>query len=77
MTKVETDTLKRILARYVTADGHHVLANGYAWGKCDEMHSELSSAWDHANGAKRNTTQKDVDEVIARLHIDNNGVRPK
>ena len=77
MTKAETDTLKRILARYVTADGHHVLANGYAWGKVDEMHTELSQSFDHKNGAKRDTTQKDVDEVIARLHIDKNGVRPK
>ena len=77
MTKAESDTLKRILARYVTGDGHHVISNGYLWGKTDEMHSELSQGWDHANGAKRNTTQKDVDEVIARLHIDNNGVRPK
>ena len=77
MTKAETDTLKRILARYVTADGHHVISNGYAWGKVDEMHSELSQAWDHKNGAKRDTTQKDVDEVVARLHIDKNGMRPK
>ena len=77
MTKAETDTLKRILARYVTADGHHVLANGYAWGKVDEMHTELSQSFDHKNGAKRDTTHKDVDEVIARLHIDKNGVRPK
>jgi hypothetical protein len=77
MTKVETDTLKRILARYVTGDGHHVISNGYLWGKTDEMHSELSQKWDHANGAKRDTTQKDVDEVVARLHIDPNGVRPK
>jgi hypothetical protein len=76
MTKPEVDTLKSILSKYVTADGQHVLASGAFWGQCDEMHVEISQSWDHANGSKRNTTQKDVDEVIARLHIDKNGNRP-
>ena len=74
MTAEETKTLKAILARYVTADGHHVLANGYAWKSCDEMHTELSQSWDV--GAKRNTTPKDVAEVIKRLKIDKDGMRP-
>lgn len=69
MTSQEQDILVRILARYHTADGHHVLANGYAWGKCDEMHTELSQGWDV--GALRYTTPGDVVEVIKRL-----GIRP-
>ena len=40
------------------------------------MHTELSQAWDTGNGAKRNTTLKDVQEVIAALKIDAHGVRP-
>lgn len=76
MTEEERKILKRILKRYVTDDGHHVLANGYAWKKCDEMHTELSQEWDKANGAKRNTTMKDVKNVITRLKIDSNGRRP-
>lgn len=70
MTVPERRILKQILDRFVTADGHHVLANGYLWKNCDEMHTELSQAWDKANGAKRDTTAKDVAEVIARLHLD-------
>lgn len=73
-TPAEVKILKGILAQYVTRDGHHVLANGYSWKKCDEMHTELSQSWDV--GAKRNTTAKDVAEVIARLNIDKNGKRP-
>lgn len=76
MTDEERKILKRILNRYVTKDGHHVLANGYAWKACDEMHTELSQAWDTKNGAKRDTTMKDVKEVIALLKIDSNGRRP-
>lgn len=76
MTDAELRTLKKILKRYVTADGHHVLANGYAWKAVDEMHTELSQGWDTKNGAKRYTTKADVDEVIATLKIDRNGVRP-
>lgn len=70
----ERDTLTRILGRYTTGDGHHVLANGYMWtpGKfADEMHTELSQGWDVKNGAKRNTTAADVRNVIDRL-----GIRP-
>lgn len=74
MTAEETKILKAILARYVTADGHHVLANGYAWKSCDEMHTELSQGWDV--GAKRDTTPADVAEVIKRLKIDKDGMRP-
>jgi hypothetical protein len=76
MTPQETAILKRILSRYVTADGHHVLANGYVWtvGKyADEMHTELSQGWDTKNGAKRNTTLADVQEVIKRLGIQPDG----
>ena len=76
MNKPETDTMRKILARYVTADGHHVFGWGGNWGKVDEMHLELGQAWDSKSGCKRNTTQRDVDEVMARLHIDKNGVRP-
>jgi hypothetical protein len=74
MTAEETKTLKAILARYVTADGHHVLANGYAWKSCDEMHTELSQGWDV--GAKRDTTAADVAQVIKRLNINKDGIRP-
>jgi len=76
MTADETAILKRILSRYVTADGHHVLANGYEWtvGKyADEMHTELSQGWDTKNAAKRNTTLADVQEVIKRLGIQPDG----
>lgn len=73
MTDEERKVLSRILARYVTADGHHVLANGAFWDHCDEMHTELSQGWDV--GAKRYTTQKDVDNVIKRLGIDRAGNR--
>lgn len=73
MTDEERAILKRILARYVTADGHHIFANGYAWKSCDEMHTELSQGWDV--GAKRYTTLKDVKAVQKRLKIDKNGVR--
>jgi peptidoglycan hydrolase-like protein with peptidoglycan-binding domain len=72
MTAEETAILRRILNRYTTADGHHVLANGYVWqvgAFADEMHTELSQAWDKKNGAKRNTTPADVAEVIKRLRI--------
>lgn len=75
MTDEERKILKRILNRYVTADGHHILANGYAWKKCDEMHTELSQAWDTKNGAKRDTTFEDVKAVQKRLGIDSNGNR--
>jgi peptidoglycan hydrolase-like protein with peptidoglycan-binding domain len=76
MTVEETAILKRILSRYVCTDGHHVLANGFAWqpGRfADEMHTELSQAWDSKNGAKRNTTIADVEQVIARLAIGPDG----
>jgi hypothetical protein len=73
MTAAETAILKKILSRYVTKDGHHVLANGYLWHTCDEMHTELSQGWDY--GAKRYTTMADVNEVVGRLKIDKNGVR--
>lgn len=75
MTDAERGILKAILARYVTDDGHHILANGAFWKSCDEMHTELSQAWDTANGAKRNTTQADVLNVIQRLGIDSKGNR--
>lgn len=76
MTTAETAILKRILSRYVTADGHHVLANGYVWkvgAFADEMHTELSQQWDKSNGAKRNTTAADVAEVTKRLNIGPDG----
>jgi len=76
MTVEETTILKRILSRYVTSDGHHVLANGYVWkvgAFADEMHTELSQGWDTKNGAKRNTTPADVQEVIKRLGIQPDG----
>ena len=73
MTDAERKILDKILARYVCADGHRVLASGAFWKHTDEMHTELSQHWDRY--CKRNTTAKDVAEVIARLKIDNNGVR--
>ena len=76
MTAEERATLKAILSKYVTVDGHHVLASGAFWGKCDEMHTELSQSWDKANGAKRTTTLQDVQHVIERLHIAADGTRP-
>ena len=74
MSAEETNTLKAILARYVTTDGHHVLANGYAWKSCDEMHTELSQGFDV--GAKRDTTPADVAQVIKLLNIKKDGIRP-
>ncbi len=75
MTAAEKKILDGILAQYVTNDGHRVLANGAWWAKVkDEMHTELSQGWDR--GAKRNTTEKDVANVIKHLKIDKNGVRP-
>lgn len=76
MTKEEVTILNRILANYVTHDGHHILANGEHWGMADGMHTEISQAWDTAAGAKRNTTMADVMEVIHHLQIDSKGVRP-
>jgi hypothetical protein len=77
MTTEEKRILNGILSRYVTADNHRVLANGEWWSTphCDGMHTEISQSWDR--GCKRNTTMKDVQEVIARLNIDKNGIRPK
>jgi hypothetical protein len=76
MTKQEKEILDRILGRYVTGDGHRVLANGEWWNPphCDGMHTEISQSWDR--GARRNTNIEDVREVIKRLHIDNDGNRP-
>lgn len=76
MTREEKQILDRILSRYVTGDGHRVLANGEWWNPphCDGMHTELSQSWDR--GARRNTTVGDVREVIKRLNIDENGIRP-
>ena len=71
MTDEERSILRRILSWYVTSDGHHILANGYAWGKCDEMHTELSSGWETDQGAIRTTTPDDVIQVIAKM-----GIRP-
>ena len=76
MTGDERAILRAILSKYVTSDGHHVLSSGAFWGKCDEMHTELSQGWDKANGAKRTTTLKDVEQVIERLHIAPDGTRP-
>lgn len=76
MTPEENAILKQILGWYVTADGHHIIANGEHWGQSDGMHSELSQKWDHEAGAKRTTTMKDVQEVIDRLKIDSKGNRP-
>lgn len=76
MTKQEKEILNNILSRYVTGDGHRVLANGEWWNPphCDGMHTEISQSWDR--GCKRNTTIEDVREVIKRLNIDQNGNRP-
>lgn len=76
MTPAELKTLQTILNTYTTTDGHHVLCSGAFWkpGSIDEMHTELSASW--APGAKRNTTLADVQNVIKRLKIDNNGKRP-
>jgi hypothetical protein len=76
MTREEKGILDRILGRYVTGDGHRVLANGEWWNPphCDGMHTELSQSWDR--GARRNTNLEDVREVIKRLNIDNDGNRP-
>lgn len=76
MTKEEKDVLDNILSRYVTRDGHRVLANGEWWNvpHRDGMHTEISQIWDR--GCKRNTTLADVKEVIERLKIDNDGNRP-
>jgi len=71
MTDEERTILKRILSRYVTTDGHWVLGNGYAWGKCDEMHTELNQSWEI--GAKRDTTLADVNNVVKRLGIKSDG----
>ena len=76
MTPAERGVLARILARYTTADGHAVLANGYAWkpgAYADEMHTELSQGWDTGNGAKRYTSIADVREVIKRIGIRKDG----
>jgi hypothetical protein len=74
MTVAEKKILDGILAQYVTADGHRVLANGAWWKTVDEMHTELSQGWDR--GAKRMTTSRDVVDCINYLKIDKNGVRP-
>lgn len=76
MTAQENAILKQILDVYVTADGHHIISNGEHWGRADGMHNELSQKWDKEAGAKRNTTMKDVQEVIDRLKIDSKGRRP-
>lgn len=70
MTPGEAHILDHILAKYVTADGHHVLANGGKWSRLiDEMHTELSQGWDKSNHAKRDTTMADVKAVIKRLGL--------
>jgi len=74
MKKEEKDILDNILSRYITKDGHRVLANGEWWNNPDGMHTELSQTWDR--GAKRNTTIGDVREVIEKLKIDKDGNRP-
>jgi hypothetical protein len=76
MTDKERAILKTILGWYVTADGHHILSNGEHWKRSDGMHTEISQGWDKEAGAKRNTTQKDVLEVINRLRINSEGNRP-
>lgn len=78
MTAQEKQILAGILAAYVTKDGHHILSNGEHWSApyTDGMHTELSQGWDTAAGAKRFTTMHDVQEVITKLKIDANGVRP-
>ena len=73
MTDKEMEILDNILDQYKTNDGHRILANGEWWRRADGMHTELSQDWDR--GAKRNTTLKDVQEVIQILQINNNGVR--
>lgn len=75
MTVEEKQILDNILSRYVTDDGHRVLANGEWWNvpHKDGMHTELSQEWDRY--AKRNTTLADVKNVIKRLGIDNDGNR--
>jgi len=73
MNAREKAVLNKILDRYKTADGHRVLANGEWWNNPDGMHTELSQSWDR--GALRNTTAKDVAEVIKSLGIDKNGNR--
>lgn len=75
MNAREKAILNKILDRYVTSDGHRVLANGEWWKKADGMHTELSQSWDRK--ALRNTTAADVREVIKRLKIDKNGIRPE
>jgi len=74
MTTAEKAILNKILDTYKTADGHRVLANGEWWQHADGMHSEISQSWDR--GCKRNTTPADVAQVIARLKINKDGVRP-
>jgi hypothetical protein len=76
MTKEEKAILDRILSRYVTGDGHRVLANGEWWNPphCDGMHTEISQKWDR--GCRRDTNVEDVREVIKRLNIDSDGNRP-
>ena len=71
MTKSEKSILNNILLKFRTADGHRVLANGEGWNTPDGMHTELSQSWDR--NALRNTTSKDVAEVIKLLGIDKNG----
>lgn len=75
MTDEEQRILKRILKRYRTTDGHHILASGAWWrpGMIDEMHVELAPGW--ADGALRYTTPADVRNVRKRLGIKRNGVR--
>lgn len=73
MNAREKAVLNKILNRYKTSDGHRVFANGEWWKSPDGMHTELSQSWDR--GALRNTTQKDVAEVIKSLGIDKNGNR--
>ena len=75
MTATEKQILDRILSRYVTTDGHRVLANGEWWDvpHRDGMHTELSQSWDR--GARRNTNLADVKNVIKRLNIDADGIR--
>lgn len=72
MTDYEKAILNDILSRYVTDDGHRVLANGEWWDAADGMHTEISQGWDR--GCKRNTTLADVHNVINRLGIDENGI---
>jgi hypothetical protein len=73
MTAAEKAKLDKILSRYVTSDGHRILANGEWWKPpyCDGMHTELSQGWDR--GALRNTTAADVANVIKKLGIKPDG----